>query len=65
MTREEMQKIEDVIFQQMQDKSAAARCVIEIRRAVGVSEGASRPGYAGSSGGAAYVTRGSLWRVNG
>ena len=65
MTVEEMQKIEEVVFQHMEDQREAARCVMEIRRAVGIQMGASRPGYTGSSGGAAYVTRGSLWRVNG
>ena len=57
MTRDEMSKVENIVFAHMENQSKAARCVIEIRRALGMREDASRPGYAGSAGGAAYVAK--------
>ena len=55
MTREEMWKVENIIYRHMEDQREAARTVLDIRQALHVSEDASRPGYAGSGGGAAYV----------
>lgn len=43
MTREELQKIEDIIFRHMHDKGEAARTVLEIRQTVGRRMDASRP----------------------
>lgn len=57
MTQEEMRKVEDVIFRRMDDKREAARTVLCIRQELKVSSAASRPGYAGSFGGAAYVSK--------
>lgn len=56
MTREEMRKVEDVLYTRMHDQHEAARMALEIRRAVGVQMDASRPGHGGSAGGA-YVER--------
>lgn len=52
MTREEMRKVENVIYRYMDDQRAAARAVLEIRQQLRVSDDASRPGYKGSGGGA-------------
>ena len=54
MTREEMRKVENIIYRHMEDPREATRCVIHIRQELHVGEDASRPGYAGSGGGA-YV----------
>lgn len=54
MTREEMRKVENIIYRHMEDPREAARCVVRIRQELHVGEDASRPGYAGSGGGA-YV----------
>ena len=55
MTREEMRKVENIIYRHMADQREATRCVIQIRQELHVGEDASRPGYAGSGGGEAYV----------
>lgn len=56
MTREEMQKVEDILFARMYDQREAARTALEIRRELRVHVDASRPGYAGGAGGA-YASR--------
>lgn len=57
MTREEMRKVENIIYRHMEDQREAARTVLQIRQELHVGEDASRPGYAGSGGGAAYVKK--------
>ncbi len=60
MTREEMRKIENIIYRHMEDQREAARTVLQLRKELHVETDASRPGYAGSGGGTAYVTRNKL-----
>lgn len=58
MTREELRKVEDIIFRHMDDRQEAARTVLSIRQELKMGEDASRPGYAGSGGGVAYGYKG-------
>lgn len=57
MTREELKKVEDIIYRYVYDQRQAARAVLSVRQELKVGVDASRPGYAGSGGGMAYVSQ--------